>query len=145
VPHFCRRSKAFDIGCDILYALSPRQSFADAVAKENSFWRLLHLLERKEPNDNVEDISVPEISDSSFDIRQRKARGWSVLEALSSSPSIANLILESSGWIELLGILVGYGKFTKLWTARIGASKTLSRLLWDPQTGAVAGKFYTIK
>jgi hypothetical protein len=107
----------------------------------------LQLLERKEPNEDVEEtiegvveISQPEMDDSSFDVRQRQARGWSVLEALSSSPSIANLIFESSGWIELLGILVGYCKFTKLWTARIGAAKTLSRLLWDPQTGSSAGK-----
>lgn len=129
--------KASEIGNDILYSLSPKQVFADAVTRENSFWRLLQLVERPEPNESSEEEDrrdglqpVP---------HQRKDRAWSVLEALSSSTSIADAILSSTGWIELLGVLVGYAQFTKLWTARVGAAKTLSRLLWDPKTGSVAG------
>jgi hypothetical protein len=49
-------------------------------------------------------------------------------------------LVESTAWLELLGILVGYSGFTKIWIARIGSAKTLSRLLWDPKTGAILGK-----
>ena len=69
----------------------------------------------------------------------RKQRGWTLLEALSSSPSVAFKLVGSTAWLELLGILVGYGGFTKAWTARTGAAKTLSRLLWDPATGPKLG------
>ena len=69
----------------------------------------------------------------------KKERGWTFFESLSSSPSIAQKILESSAWLELLGILVGYSEFTKVWIARTGAAKTLSRLLWDPKTGQTLG------
>jgi hypothetical protein len=64
-----------------------------------------------------------------------------LLESLSSSPAVADKIVESSAWIELLGILIGYNEFTKVWIARAGAAKTLSRLLWDPKTGPVIGMF----
>lgn len=74
---------------------------------------------------------------------ERKVRGWLVLEALTSSNSVAAQILSSCGWLELLGVLVGYSSFTKVWTARIGAAKTLSRLMWDPVTGAIAGKCHS--
>lgn len=63
------------------------------------------------------------------------------MESLSSTPSIATKLVETSFWLELLGILVGYAKFTKMWAARVGAAKTLSRLLWDPQTGPSACKW----
>lgn len=84
--------------------------------------------------------------DSSLDSQSqndllKKQRGWTFLESLSSSPSIAPKILESSAWLELLGILVGYSEFTKVWIARNGAAKILSRLLWDPKTGQTLGRF----
>jgi hypothetical protein len=66
---------------------------------------------------------------------KRKLLSWSVLEALSSDPQVAMQIVASSAWIELLGVLVGYSEFTKVMSARSGAAKTLSRLLWDPATG----------
>ena len=71
----------------------------------------------------------------------RKQRGWVLLESLSSAPSVAMTIVDSMAWFELLGILVGYSKFTKIWIARIGAAKILSRLLWDPKTGPVLGEY----
>jgi hypothetical protein len=129
--------QAFDIGCDILSILSPKQPFADSVAREGSLWRLLVVLERPEPHEGATDSSG--IADTQK-TTERKIRGWSVLEALSSSPSIATMLLSSSGWLELLGVLVGYITFTKVWTARAGAAKTLSRLLWDPTTGPLAGR-----
>ena len=128
--------KAFEIGCDILDLLGPKQLFADAVTRENAFWRLLQLVERPEANESTPDDL--RLSNGSH-LHQRKDRAWPILEALSSSPSMASAILLSANWIELLGVVVGYTKFTKLWTARVGAAKTLSRLLWDPRTGSIAG------
>jgi len=106
-----------------------------AVADQGALWRLLCILER--PGGS---------NDSSIDSQGRndllkKQRGWAFLESLSSSPSIAPKILESSVWLELLGILVGYSEFTKVWIARSGAAKILSRLLWDPKTGQTLGRF----
>ena len=66
--------------------------------------------------------------------QKRQIQGWSVLEALSSSPSVAMNLLRTSAWVELLGILVGYCRFTKAYESRKGAAKTLARLLWDPKT-----------
>lgn len=111
------------------------------MSRENAFWRLLQLVERPEPNESSDDEDRP-ADDSQSAPHQRKDRAWLVLESLSSSTSIADAILSSAGWIELLGVLVGYTHFTKLWTARVGAAKTLSRLLWDPKTGSVAGKWF---
>lgn len=130
--------KAFNIGCDVIYTLGPKQSFADSVAKGNSLWRLLLLLERPEPN---EDNESGENVSTSLDFSQRKMAAWSLMEALSSSVAIATNIVSTSGWLELLGVLIGFAKFTKLWAARFGAAKTLSRLLWDPKLGSLAGKY----
>ena len=132
--------KAFDVGYDVLYSLSPKESFANSVSKENALWRLLQLLERPEPNeDGVDEADATKGTSISDDLSKRKLRGWLVLEALSSSPTVANYILSTVGWIELLGVLVGYAEFTKLWASRMGAAKTLSRLFWDPKTGSLAG------
>ncbi|CAJ1946333.1 unnamed protein product [Cylindrotheca closterium] len=122
-------TEVFETGCDILSILSPKQQFADAIAAQGALWRLLWVLERSDATENggantSEHIDV-----------LRKQRGWALLEALSSSPSVAFKVVESTAWLELLGILVGYGGFTKAWTARTGSAKTLSRLLWDPTTG----------
>jgi hypothetical protein len=128
--------KAFEIGCDILSIISSKQDFADAVAEQGALWRLLWVLERP---GGREDSSDDNQNSSQVDML-RKQRGWALLESLSSSPSVADKIVESSAWLELLGILVGYAEFTKVWIARVGAAKTLSRLLWDPKTGQTIGK-----
>lgn len=118
-----------------------RNIFADEVSKERTLWRLLNVLERPEPEDDTDatfDKSGAAIN--STRATDRNTRGWAVLEGLSSSPSIVNYILSTSSWVELLGVLVGYSKFTKSWSARTGAAKALSRLLWDPNLGSLAGK-----
>jgi hypothetical protein len=120
----------------MLNVVSPRQCFADSVAKEGALWRLLSVLERPDDNEGTTRGS----SEQMLKATQRKVQGWSVLSALSSSPSIATKLISSSGWLELLGVLAGYSAFTKSWTARTGAAKTLSRLLWDPVTGPLIGK-----
>ncbi|CAB9505549.1 DnaJ (Hsp40) homolog, subfamily C, member 13 [Seminavis robusta] len=126
-------SETFDIGCDILSIMSPKQPFADSVSRQGALWRLLSVLERPDP------IEMQETAESSGDedraIIRRKVKGWALMESLSSSPSVATKMIESSCWLELLGILVGYAKFSRMWAARVGAAKTLSRLMWDPQTG----------
>jgi hypothetical protein len=135
-------SKVFDVACDILAILSPKQVFADSVASQGSLRRLLAVLERAEENGqaNSADADVETNSMRNQRSKERTQRGWLLLESLSSSPSVAKHIIESSAWLELLGILVGYTGFTKVMTARLGAAKTLSRLLWDPQAGPLAGK-----
>jgi hypothetical protein len=124
--------------------MSPKQHFADAVASQGALWRLLWVLERSDTRDLGEssDDVKQQSSDRQSDML-RKQRGWSLLESLSSTPSIASKIVASTAWLELLGILVGYGGFTKMWIARMGSAKTLSRLLWDPKTGSVATPLLT--
>lgn len=125
-------SEAFEIGCDILATMSPKQQFADSVADQGALWRLLSVLERPE----AEDANSGTDNQSEM---LRKQRGWMLLESLSSSSSVASKMVESTAWLELLGILVGYTGFTKVYVARTGSAKTLSRMLWDPKIGAVVG------
>jgi hypothetical protein len=117
--------------------MSPKEPFANAVAKQGALWRLLSVLERPDP---IEAQTTAESSGTEDrEIIRRKVKGWSLLESLSSSPSVATKMIESSCWLELLGILVGHAKFSRMWAARLGAAKTLSRLMWDPQTGPSTG------
>lgn len=122
------------MGCDILSILSPKQCFADAVAEQDSLWRLLWALER--PDGTESQVSSESLSSAN----RRLQRGWALLESMSSSSSIAMKLVRSSGWLELLGIIAGYESFTKLFVSRLGAAKTLSRLLWDENTSQVAGE-----
>jgi hypothetical protein len=124
-----------------LLTVCSQHTFANAVVRETSLWRLLDLLERPEPNETVDDeVDTSKSRDSFVDVSLCTIRGWTVLEGLSSSPSVVSDLLSTSGWVELLGVLVGYSKFTKRWTSRMGAAKTLSRHLWDPNLGSLAGK-----
>ena len=118
--------------------MSPKEPFADSVAKQGALWRLLWVLERPDAIETQEDNESSGADDR--EIIRRKVKGWALMESLSSSPSIATKLIESSCCLQLLGILVGYSKFSRMWAARVGAAKTLSRLLWDPQTGPSAGK-----
>jgi len=124
-------AEAFEVGCDILSTMGPKQHFADAVSEQGGLWRLLWVLEKPEARDEGSNETSGKVD------MLRRQRGWMLLESLSSSSSVARKIVESTAWIELLGILIGYNGFTKVWIARTGAAKTLSRLLWDPKTGAV--------
>jgi hypothetical protein len=98
----------------------------------------LWVLERPDSIETSKDSDQGSTDDR--EIIRRKVKGWALMESFSSTPSIASLLVEKSGWLELLGILVGYANFSKMWAARVGAAKTLSRLLWDPRTGPSAGK-----
>ena len=111
-----------------------KQGFVNAVAEQGALWRLLSILER--PGGSEE----KSINSQGQNDLLKKQRVWTFLESLSSSPSIALRILESSSWLELLGILVGYSKFTKVWIDRSGACKILSRLLWDPKASQTLGR-----
>jgi DnaJ family protein C protein 13 len=131
-----QETRAFEMGCEILSVVSPKQAFADAIARQGSLWRLLRVLEHSEEEKNEKDDFNAAQSKALAD---RRHKGWSLLEALSSSPSIASQLIQSTGWMELMGIIAGYSGFSKTWTSRQGAAKALSRLLWDPQTGPIAG------
>ena len=126
-------SEAFDVCCDLLSIVSPKKSFADVIVQEGVLWRVMLVLQRPQ---NAEDST--DEGQSALESSKRHIRAWSVLEALSSSPSVAQQMIRSTGWLELLGVLVGYGSFSKAWTSRLGAAKTLSRLLWDPSTATTA-------
>ena len=119
-------SESFEIAGDILAAVCSRQDFADQAAVDGTLSRLLTIIQR---------LETTELSDALAS--ERINRGWSCLEALVSSPSIANLLLSSNGWLEVVGVLAGYSVYTKLYAARVGAARTLSRLLWDPSSGTV--------
>lgn len=107
------------------------------MAREGVLWRLVHVIERPNTNEiaNNSSEAVGEKKDS-----KRNNLGWSILEALSSSQVIASQIVSSGVWLELLGVVVGYSQFTKTWSARLGAAKTLSKMIWDPSAGSVIGK-----
>ena len=136
-------NEAFTIARDILSLMSAKQVFADAIANQNEIWRLLRILERpdesivtlgaseKDSGHNEEDTSIDQAT------APRQDRAWEVLESLSSSSSVALALVNSGGFLELLGILVGYSNFTKLWAARLGAATILSRLLWSPDTASI--------
>ena len=141
--------------------MSPKQVFADAVASQNELWRIIRVLEREHPvPPSGEEIKSPvetgnarnsegtrpgvdqdnsdEEPDEKFNELETPSahdRVWEILESLSSSSSIGIDLINAGAWIELLGIIVGYRNFTKVWTARVGAAKLLSRLLWAPETG----------
>ena len=118
--------------------LSPKEHFANAVVEQGALWRLLWVLERPDaPEQQNSKAALQGVQSEML----RKQRGWMLLESLSSSPAVAAKIVESTAWFELLGILIGYSGFTKVWTARTGSAKTLSRLLWDPKTGPVIGAY----
>lgn len=120
----------------ILSSLASRQSFADIVAKERCLGQLVKMLVMPGP----QEVSARDDLDSVETIHnERTTKGWTVLAALSASPSISSQILSSFVWMELLGVLVGYKSFTKLIGARLGAAQTFSRLLWDPITGSICG------
>ena len=140
-------SEAFDLSADILALLSPKQQFADAAKGE--LWRLLLVLEKKVEGSGVGDNEAGghirqtseegELASSSARmVAKRQKKGWSVLEALTSTPSVAMELVQTSGWLELLGITIGYSGFSRGYASRDGAVKALGRLLWDPSTGALA-------
>lgn len=131
-------AQTFSLGCEILSILSPKQTFADAVAEQDSLWRLLWVLERPDGKEKATS------SESLSSLSSRLQRGWTLLESLSSSSSIALRLVSSTGWLELLGIVAGYESFTKLFVSRLGAAKTLSLLLWDENTGPTAGELRLI-
>jgi len=120
-------SETFSVGTEIINVLMARKIVVDAFISSGAIIRLLSLLERRE-DANVEDTA------------KRQRVGWNQLEALVSSDTTITFILGSSGWLELLGILVGYAKFSTSFPSRLGAAKALSRLLWDPTTGADLSK-----
>lgn len=129
--------KAFDCGTEALSIIASNQIFATHVAKECVLWRLVNVIER--PNGNEIAKASPDDVGETMDSKRKKV-GWSTLEALSSSQAIASQIVSTGIWLELLGVVVGYSQFTKTWSARSGAAKILSKMLWDPSISSVIGK-----
>jgi DnaJ family protein C protein 13 len=120
-------SQAHSNGCDIA-ELSTKKGFAESVARHGGLPMLMQILEVPEENDDLKN--------SSDSVSKRKRTGWSILEAMSASPPFAALMVESTCWLELLGILCGYRDFTTSWFSRLGAAKALARILWDNSTSS---------
>ena len=125
--NFPDKTEANALGCEMGLILSSKQGFANSIAKQNSLWKLLKILE------------VPEQADvNNFDsksVAKNKVTGWSMLESLSAYGAVTSLLLQSTCWLELLGVLCGYKGFTTSFFSRVGAAKALSRMLWDNVTG----------
>ena len=124
--------------------MSPKRAFADAIIASEILPRLLYILSSCdtsiEQSDITKDLDVNEKDDSLNTKEKLQDRSWSIMEKLCSSPSLASMVLSSSAWLELLGIIAGYAPFTKSYTARKGAAKTLARLFSDPEGNARIGK-----
>lgn len=113
--------------------MSPKKGFADYVAICGpTLRRLLTKLEFDDSESLGESDRIKE--------ENMQRRRWLILENLASISSVANVFVASSVWLELLGIIAGFFKFTKLHLSRQGAAKVLTRLIWDPSTGTVIGK-----
>ncbi len=113
---------------DIMLHLGPKQAFADALVQYELIPFLLRTLEfQKQPNDD---------SDNGSQLKSR----WSILESLASNSSVAVDLVNTSGWLELLGIIAGCDLFTIEWMSREASSKVLARLLYDPQISTTAGE-----
>jgi hypothetical protein len=119
--------------------MSPKKSFADAISNLNSILRrLVSRLEFYESGLSSNcDEDVNQVIEPQEEIISRQ---WAILESLASTTSVAKVLVASSVWLELLGVITGYSKFTKALVGRQGAAKTLFRLLWDPSTSPIAGK-----
>ncbi len=111
--------------------MGPKKTFADSIGNFGAALRkLLSMLEFDIDNSSAEENIVK--------WQQQK---WFILESLASSSTlVSSTLVASSAWLELLGIIVGYSKFTKQLVGRQGAAKTLSRLLWDPSSSSAVGK-----
>jgi hypothetical protein len=82
----------------------------------------MDILERPDPDEKIGVVEKVSYSNTSTDTDRHTSIGWAVLEGLSSSPSIVRYLLSTTGWIELLGVLAGYAKFTKCFSARVRKS-----------------------
>jgi hypothetical protein len=104
--------------------MSPKKGFADATANLTRILRrLLTNIEFFDDESNCSHV----------------VKEWSILESLTSTTSVAKTFVESSAWVELLGVVVGYSKFSNTKIGRQGAAKTLFRLVWDPSINSISG------
>ena len=62
--------------------MSPKQPFADAVARHGALWRLLWVLERPETLESQEGDESAGSDDR--EIIRRKVKGWTLMESLST-------------------------------------------------------------
>lgn len=118
------KCECFPIAIEILAELCPKQTFAEAVLKRGLIPWYLTLLEFLE-------------CQSSEDTRKKNPR-WSVLEFLVSCSAVATHLVNSSGWLELLALVVGCERFTTVWFNRNGSAQVLAQLLCDPQVSSIA-------
>ena len=72
-------------------------------------------------------------------ILKRRESCWKIFDCLISFPSIAVVTLQTGTWLELLGIVSGFSKFTSLLSSRVAAANILSCLLLNADVGSSSG------
>lgn len=112
--------------------MSQKKTFADSVSSCSGVIRTILTIIESETSDKSPD------ENSNGNLHQQ--RRWLILENLACTPSVANVLITSSVWLELLGIITCYFHLCFIDMNRRGAAKVLSKLLWEPTTSSVTGK-----
>lgn len=122
--------------------MSAKKFFADAVGKHHIVLRKLisTLLFDDAISDKDGNVSKENDDPGSCENITWIQQKWAILEALAKSPIVASALVKSSVWLELIGVISCYKRFSSTPLGRLGAAKTLARLLWDPITTRTAGK-----
>ena len=116
--------------------MSSKKFFADAVGHQSGVIRsLISTILSHQQNSDIETNEITNIYHTKW-LKQK----WLILESLAKSPAVAGALVKSSAWLELLGVVSSYDKFSSTAVGRIGAARTLARILWDPVTTGIAGK-----
>lgn len=121
-----RDSESYIISCEILASLCTKESFADAISRQGELWRILKVLcslgeDRHEGEENL--------------AKRAYVNEWDLFESLATTPSIIYTLMKTIGWVQLLGIIVGYSKYSSKREARIASASILFQLLVDPKFG----------
>ena len=122
--------------------MSAKSFFADAVGKHQIVLRKLisTLLFDESTSDKDGNTSKENEEQQSYENTTWIEQKWAILEALARSPIVASALVKSSVWLELIGVISCNKRFSSTLLGRLGAAKTLARLLWDPITTRTAGK-----
>ena len=118
--------------------MSSKKFFADAIGQHSQVLRkLISIVVSDHGKDGDSGASG---GPGNFEDTKWLEQKWSILEALAKSPVVAGALVKSSAWLELLGVICCCDNISSLSAGRMGAARTLARLLWDPITTGIAGK-----
>ncbi len=122
--------------------MSTKKFFADAVGNYSKVIRKLvsTVVFQQLISNSDNDSNIDSNDSENFEYTKWLEQKWSILESLAKSPVVAGALVKSSVWLELLGVISCYDRFSSISAGRMGAARTLARLLWDPITTGTAGK-----